>query len=72
MKPSNDPPGERRIALVTGGTDGIGKAIARVLAQAGIGVVLVGSNAEKGASAVRDLRQTSGNATSIFSPRISA
>jgi NAD(P)-dependent dehydrogenase (short-subunit alcohol dehydrogenase family) len=61
MKPSNDPSGERRIALVTGGTDGIGKAIARVLAQAGIGVVVVGSNAEKGATAVRDLRQTSGN-----------
>jgi NAD(P)-dependent dehydrogenase (short-subunit alcohol dehydrogenase family) len=61
MKPSNDPSGERRIALVTGGTDGIGKAIARVLAQAGIGVVVVGSNAEKGATAVRELRQTSGN-----------
>ncbi len=61
MKPSNDPSGERRIALVTGGTDGIGKAIARVLAQAGIGVVAVGSNAEKGAAAVRELRQTSGN-----------
>ncbi len=61
MKPSNDPSGERRIALVTGGTDGIGKAIARVLAQAGIGVVIVGSNAEKGAAAVRELRQTSGN-----------
>ena len=61
MKPSNDPSGERRIALVTGGTDGIGKAIARVLAQAGIGVVVVGSDAEKGAAAVRELRQTSGN-----------
>ena len=61
MKPSNDPSGKRRIALVTGGTDGIGKAIARVLAQAGISVVVVGSNAEKGATAVRDLRQTSGN-----------
>jgi NAD(P)-dependent dehydrogenase (short-subunit alcohol dehydrogenase family) len=61
MKPSNDPSGKRRIALVTGGTDGIGKAIARGLAQAGIGVVVVGSNAEKGATAVRDLRQTSGN-----------
>jgi retinol dehydrogenase-14 len=60
MKPSNDPC-ERRIALVTGGTDGIGKAIALVLAQAGIGVVLVGSNTKKGATAVRDLRQTSGN-----------
>ena len=61
MKPSNDPSGERRIALVTGGTDGTGKAIARVLAQAGIGVVVVGSNAEKGTAAVRELRQTSGN-----------
>jgi NAD(P)-dependent dehydrogenase (short-subunit alcohol dehydrogenase family) len=61
MKPSNDPSSERRIALVTGGTDGIGKAIARVLAQAGIGVVVVGSNAEKGAAAVRELRQSSGN-----------
>jgi NAD(P)-dependent dehydrogenase (short-subunit alcohol dehydrogenase family) len=66
MKPSNDPSGERRIALVTGGTDGIGKAIARVLAQAGTGVVLVGSNAEKGAASVRELRQTSGNADIEF------
>jgi NAD(P)-dependent dehydrogenase (short-subunit alcohol dehydrogenase family) len=66
MKPSNDPSGERRIALVTGGTDGIGKAIARVLAQEGIGVVVVGSNAEKGAAAVRALRQTSGNADIEF------
>jgi NAD(P)-dependent dehydrogenase (short-subunit alcohol dehydrogenase family) len=60
MKPSKHPR-ERRIALVTGGTDGIGKAIARVLAQAGVGVVLVGSNSEKGAAAVRELRQASGN-----------
>jgi NAD(P)-dependent dehydrogenase (short-subunit alcohol dehydrogenase family) len=66
MKPSNDPSGERRIALVTGGTDGIGKAIARVLAQEGIGIVVVGSNAEKGAAAVRELRQTSGNADIEF------
>jgi len=60
MKPGKHPR-ERRIVLVTGGTDGIGKAIARVLAQAGIGVVLVGSNIEKGAAAVRELRQASGN-----------
>jgi len=66
MKPSNDRSGERRIALVTGGTDGIGKAIARVLAKEGIGVVVVGSNAEKGAAAVRELRQTSGNADIEF------
>ena len=51
----------RRIALVTGGTDGIGKAIAHVLAGQGIGVVIVGSNAEKGATAARELRRSSGN-----------
>jgi NAD(P)-dependent dehydrogenase (short-subunit alcohol dehydrogenase family) len=66
MKPTNEPSGQRRVALVTGGTDGIGKAIARVLAQEGIGVVVVGSNAEKGAAAVRELRQTSGNADIEF------
>jgi NAD(P)-dependent dehydrogenase (short-subunit alcohol dehydrogenase family) len=49
------------IALVTGGTDGIGKAIAHVLAGQGIGLVIVGSNAEKGAAAVSELRQSSGN-----------
>jgi NAD(P)-dependent dehydrogenase (short-subunit alcohol dehydrogenase family) len=64
--PNNEPSGQRRVALVTGGTDGIGKAIARVLAQEGIGVVLVGSNAEKGAAAVPELRQTSGNADIEF------
>jgi NAD(P)-dependent dehydrogenase (short-subunit alcohol dehydrogenase family) len=55
------PANEQRIALVTGGTDGIGKAIADVLANQGIGVVIVGSNAEKGATAVGELRRSSGN-----------
>lgn len=50
-----------RIALVTGGTDGIGKAIAGVLAGQGIGVVIVGSNAEKGETAASELRRSSGN-----------
>jgi len=46
---------------VTGGTDGIGKAIARVLAMEGVIVIVVGSDAEKGAAAVSDLRRESGN-----------
>jgi NAD(P)-dependent dehydrogenase (short-subunit alcohol dehydrogenase family) len=46
---------------VTGGTDGIGKAIAHVLAGQGIGVLIIGSNAEKGATAVSELRRSSGN-----------
>ncbi len=52
--------GGQRIALVTGGTDGIGKAIAQVLATHGVGVVVVGSNAGKGAAAVRELRRLVG------------
>ena len=57
----NDPVTAQRVALVTGGTDGIGKAIAHVLASQGISVVVVGSNAVKGAIAVRELRRSSGN-----------
>ena len=52
--------GAQPIALVTGGTDGIGKAIARILAGQGIGLVIVGSNAEKGVAAVNELRKSSG------------
>jgi NAD(P)-dependent dehydrogenase (short-subunit alcohol dehydrogenase family) len=60
--PSANPPGRgQRTALVTGGTDGIGKAIAHVLASEGIAVVLVGSSADKGTAAVRELRESSGN-----------
>jgi NAD(P)-dependent dehydrogenase (short-subunit alcohol dehydrogenase family) len=55
------PVNAQRIALVTGGTDGIGKAIARGIAGQGIGLVIVGSNAEKGAIAVSELRKSSGN-----------
>jgi NAD(P)-dependent dehydrogenase (short-subunit alcohol dehydrogenase family) len=53
--------GQTRIAMVTGGTDGIGKAIALSLVRQGVAVVVVGSNAEKGAAAVRELRKASGN-----------
>jgi NAD(P)-dependent dehydrogenase (short-subunit alcohol dehydrogenase family) len=59
---STSPPfNGRRIALVTGGTDGIGKAIAHVLASQGIGLVIVGSNAQKGETAASELRRSSGS-----------
>jgi NAD(P)-dependent dehydrogenase (short-subunit alcohol dehydrogenase family) len=60
-RPANSPFNGRRVALVTGGTDGIGKAIAKVLAGEGIDVVIVGSNAGKGAKAVLELRRSSDN-----------
>src|SRR5579872_2636783 len=48
-------------ALVTGGTDGIGKAIARGLAAQRMQVLIVGSNPRKGQIAERELRESTGN-----------
>jgi NAD(P)-dependent dehydrogenase (short-subunit alcohol dehydrogenase family) len=50
-----------RNALVTGGTDGIGKEIARGLARAGHRLILVGRDAEKGARATQEILRTAGN-----------
>ena len=52
---------QKRIALVTGRPDGIGKAIAHELAGQGMRVVIVGSNAVKSAAAASELREASGN-----------
>jgi NAD(P)-dependent dehydrogenase (short-subunit alcohol dehydrogenase family) len=50
-----------KICLVTGGTNGIGKATAQVLAQMGGTVVIVGRNAAKTAQLVEEIRASSGN-----------
>jgi NAD(P)-dependent dehydrogenase (short-subunit alcohol dehydrogenase family) len=51
----------RRTALVTGGTDGIGKAIARTLASMGHRTIIVGRNATKGHLAAMELRERTSN-----------
>jgi len=50
-----------KICLVTGATNGIGKATAHALAQMGATVVIVGRNAPKTAQLVKELSAASGN-----------
>lgn len=50
---------ENKVAIVTGGNAGIGKAIATKFAQDGARVVIFGTNAEKGQSVVEEIKQSS-------------
>lgn len=50
-----------RLALVTGGTDGIGKEAARVLARTGHRVIVVGRDVGKGRRAARELQESTGS-----------
>jgi NAD(P)-dependent dehydrogenase (short-subunit alcohol dehydrogenase family) len=50
-----------KVVLITGGTSGIGKAAATVLAGLGAEVVVTGRNKEKGEEAVEEIRRESGN-----------
>ena len=50
-----------KVCLVTGATDGIGKVSARVLAELGAKVIIVGRNPEKSAIVLDELKSKSGN-----------
>jgi NAD(P)-dependent dehydrogenase (short-subunit alcohol dehydrogenase family) len=54
-------------ALITGGTSGIGRAVANKLASLGIHVVVVGRNAERGEKTVAEIRAAGGQADYISS-----
>src|SRR5207249_7291385 len=54
-------------ALITGGTSGIGRAVANKLAQLGIHVLVVGRNAERGEKTVAEIRRAGGKADFISS-----
>ena len=55
------------IALITGGTIGIGRAAANKLAWLGIYVIVVGRNAERGEQTVTDIRAAGGTADFLAS-----
>jgi NAD(P)-dependent dehydrogenase (short-subunit alcohol dehydrogenase family) len=55
------------IALVTGGTSGIGRAVAKKLAQLGVHVLVVGRNAERGKETVDEIRAAGGKVDFISS-----
>lgn len=56
---------EGNIALITGGTSGIGKASAKMFASEGAEVILVGRNKEKGRIITEEILATGGNAKFI-------
>ncbi|CAA9539630.1 MAG: hypothetical protein AVDCRST_MAG05-5266 [uncultured Rubrobacteraceae bacterium] len=59
---------ERRASLVTGGTDGIGRAVALGLARGGDRVLFVGRSTEKGARVLAELREAGPDADHAFLP----
>ena len=54
-------------ALITGATSGIGRAAADKLAQAGVHVIVVGRNVDRGEKTIADIRAVGGKADFIAS-----
>jgi NAD(P)-dependent dehydrogenase (short-subunit alcohol dehydrogenase family) len=54
---------ENKVALITGGTSGIGKATAIAFAEAGAKVVLTGRREKEGAEVVAEIKKQGGTAS---------
>lgn len=56
---------ENRVAIVTGGSQGFGKAIGEELAREGAYVFIVNRTAEKGQEAAKEINESGGRATAV-------
>jgi NAD(P)-dependent dehydrogenase (short-subunit alcohol dehydrogenase family) len=56
-------PESRKVALVTGSTDGLGRAVARSLAASGFQVLIHGRDERRGAQLVREIVEQGGSAS---------
>jgi NAD(P)-dependent dehydrogenase (short-subunit alcohol dehydrogenase family) len=59
------PAADRRVALITGSTDGLGRELALRLGDAGMHIIVHGRNAERGAEVVREIEDRGGSARFI-------
>jgi 3-oxoacyl-[acyl-carrier protein] reductase len=57
-----------QVALITGSTAGIGKAIAKKLAEEGAQVILLGTNVDRGKEAVEEIQNSTGRHCASFYP----
>ncbi len=55
-------PSESKIALITGSTDGLGRAVARSLADTGFMVLIHGRDTQRGEQVVREIEERHGSA----------
>jgi len=69
--PVNESSMINKLCLVTGGTAGIGLSTAKLLAERGAELILLGRNEQRGQAAVADVKRATGKAPEFMSVDLS-